>query len=48
LQNKKPILEMMDYFTEHYSELKNLIINEDSNGLEEFFARSRSHRESIL
>ncbi|MCL2760989.1 MAG: prephenate dehydrogenase/arogenate dehydrogenase family protein [Desulfuromonadales bacterium] len=48
LQNKKPIIEMMDYFTEHYSELKNLIVNDDSDGLEEFFARSRSHRESIL
>jgi prephenate dehydrogenase len=48
LQNRTAILEMMDFFAESYTELRNLVDSADGAGLERFFASSKQHRESIL
>jgi prephenate dehydrogenase len=48
LQNRSAVLEMMDFFAVHYAELRRLVAEGDGQGLEDFFDRSRQHRESIL
>ncbi len=48
LQNRTAVLEMMDFFAVHYGELRRLVAEGDGPGLEDFFDRSRQHRESIL
>ena len=48
LQNRSAVLEMMDFFAAHYGELRRLVAAADGPGLENFFDRSRQHRESIL
>lgn len=48
LQNRTAVLEMMDFFSAHYAQLRKLVAEADGPGLEEFFDRSRQHRESIL
>jgi len=48
LQNRAAVLEMMDFFSAHYAELRRLVADSDGPGLESFFDRSRQHRESIL
>jgi prephenate dehydrogenase len=48
LQNRSAVLEMMDFFTLHFADLRSLVASGDGDGLERFFARSRDHRESIL
>lgn len=48
LQNRSAVLEMMDFFTAHFAELRSLVANSDADRLVRFFERSRDHRESIL
>lgn len=48
LQNKNALLEMMDFFSLRYAELRSLVVNGDAEGLESFFEKSRNHRLSIL
>jgi prephenate dehydrogenase len=48
LQNRVAVLEMMDFFAAHFGELRRLVAAGDGPGLENFFDRSRQHRDSIL
>lgn len=48
LQNRAAVLEMMDFFSGRYAELRRIVAAGDGAGLEEFFTRSRQYRESIL
>jgi prephenate dehydrogenase len=48
LQNRDAVLEMMDFFSSQYARLRQLVAEGDGGGLENFFDRSRQHRESIL
>lgn len=48
LQNRTAVLELMDYFAATHAELRSLVASSDGAGLEQFFKRSREHRESIL
>ncbi|KAF0215985.1 MAG: prephenate [Geobacteraceae bacterium] len=48
LMNREGILEMMDFFSRYFAELRTLVEKGDSRGLEEFFARSKEHRDAIL
>ena len=47
LQNRSAVLEMMDFFSRKYAELRCLVANSDSAGLESYFASSRDQRDSI-
>lgn len=47
LQNRGAVLEMMDFFSGKYAELRELVANSDSTGLESYFASSRDQRDSI-
>jgi prephenate dehydrogenase len=48
LMNREGILEMMDIFAKYFSLLHSLLENADAPGLEDFFARSKQSRDSIL
>jgi prephenate dehydrogenase len=48
LMNRDGILEMMDLFAKYFSQLHTLLENTDGPGLEDFFARSKQSRDSIL
>jgi len=48
LMNRDGILEMMDLFAKYFSTLHSLLENADGPGLEDFFARSKQSRDSIL
>lgn len=47
LQNRSAVLEMMDFFTARYADLRSLVAAGDADGLEAFFAHSREQRDSI-
>jgi prephenate dehydrogenase len=47
LQNRSAVLEMMDFFSAKYAELRSLVAAGDAKGLERFFASSREQRDSI-
>ena len=48
LMNREAVLEMMDFFLEHFGRLRNLVEVGDGQGLENFFARSKESRDGIL
>ena len=48
LMNRESLLEMMDFFTDHFARLRHLVEAGDSAALTEFFVRSRDHRQTIL
>ncbi|MBT0653664.1 prephenate dehydrogenase [Geomobilimonas luticola] len=48
LMNRESILEMMDFFSRYFAELRSLVDGEDGAGLEDFFARSKEQRDAIL
>jgi prephenate dehydrogenase len=47
LMNRESILEMMDFFSGRFEELRALVATGDAAGLETFFARSKNSRDSI-
>lgn len=48
MMNREAVLEMMDFFEGYLAELRTLVANGDSQGLEGFFARSKEKRDAIL
>jgi prephenate dehydrogenase len=48
LMNRDGILETMDLYMHHFSQLRCLVERGDGPGLEDFFARSKKSRDSIL
>ena len=48
LMNREAILEMMDFFAGSLAELRDLVAEGDSDGLERFFARSKEQRDAIV
>ncbi|MGA7829188.1 MAG: prephenate dehydrogenase/arogenate dehydrogenase family protein [Geobacteraceae bacterium] len=48
LMNGPAILEMMDFFIDYFGQLRVLIANGDSTGLQKFFAESKRSRDAIL
>jgi prephenate dehydrogenase len=48
MMNRDAVLELMDFFAGYFSELRALVANKDSEGLEHFFARSKEKRDAIL
>ncbi|MDD2319393.1 MAG: prephenate dehydrogenase/arogenate dehydrogenase family protein [Geobacteraceae bacterium] len=48
LMNSSAILELMDFFADYFGRLRTLVANEDSDGLQEFFAESKRSRDAIL
>ncbi|HEY6838603.1 MAG TPA: prephenate dehydrogenase/arogenate dehydrogenase family protein [Geobacteraceae bacterium] len=48
LMNRECILELMDYFTGYFAELRALVAEKDAAGLEAFFTRSKESRDAIL
>ncbi|RII26673.1 MAG: prephenate dehydrogenase/arogenate dehydrogenase family protein [Geobacter sp.] len=48
LMNREGILEMMDFFSRYFGELRSLVDGADGAGLEAFFSRSKEHRDAIL
>jgi len=48
LSNSRAILEMMEHFEKFFGELKQIIQNQDSDRLYEYFLRSKESRDAIL
>jgi prephenate dehydrogenase len=48
MMNREGILELMDFFTGYYAELRRLVAEGDARGLEEFFTRSKERRDAML
>jgi prephenate dehydrogenase len=48
LMNRDGILEMMDFFSKYFMQLRSLLESADGSGLEDFFAKSKQSRDSIL
>lgn len=48
LMNRDSLLEMMDFFSDHLSRLREMVERGDGAALEEFFARSKEQRDAIL
>jgi prephenate dehydrogenase len=48
LMNRDGILETMDLYMHQFSQLRCLVERGDGPGLEDFFARSKKSRDSIL
>ncbi len=48
LMNRQGILEMMDFFSGYFTELRTLVEQGDGAGLEAFFAKSKESRDAIL
>ena len=48
LMNRDALLEMMDFFAESLAGLRHLVAGGNSQGLEQFFARSKEHRDGIV
>jgi prephenate dehydrogenase len=48
LMNRDGILEMMDFFSKYFMQLRSLLESADSTGLEDFFIKSKQSRDSIL
>ena len=48
LMNRECILEMMDYFTAYFAELRALVAAGDGAGLQRFFTESKKSRDGIL
>jgi len=48
VMNREAVLEMMDYFTAHFSRLRALVAEQEGTGLEAFFAGAKRSRDAIL
>jgi prephenate dehydrogenase len=48
LMNTPALLEMMDFFSDYFAQLRSLILEGDATGLETFFAESKRSRDAIL
>lgn len=48
LMNREAMLEMMDYFTRYFTDLRSLVEKGDGEGLERFFSDSKRTRDEIL
>lgn len=48
LMNGPAIMEMMDFFSDYFGQLRTLVENGDGAGLQKFFAESKSSRDAIL
>ncbi len=48
LMNGPAIMEMMDFFSDYFGQLRTLVENGDSAGLQKFFAESKRSRDAIL
>jgi len=48
LMNGPAIMEMMDFFTDYFAQLRALIENGDGAGLQKFFTESKRSRDAIL
>lgn len=48
LMNGPAIMEMMDFFTDYFGQLRALIESGDGDGLQKFFAESKRSRDAIL
>jgi len=48
LMNREAVVEMMEYFSRFFECLRLLVQDGDGVGLEDFFARSKKSRDSIL
>ncbi|MRR05874.1 MAG: prephenate dehydrogenase/arogenate dehydrogenase family protein [Deltaproteobacteria bacterium] len=48
LMNGPAIIEMMDFFSDYFAQLRTLVENVDGEGLQKFFAESKRSRDAIL
>ena len=48
LMNRAAVVEMMDYFTRYFGQLRELVTSGDGPALERFFAASKESRDAIL
>jgi prephenate dehydrogenase len=48
LMNGPAIMEMMDFFSDYFGQLRTLVENGDSAGLQKFFTESKRSRDAIL
>ncbi len=48
LMNREAIMEMMDYFTRYFAQLRDLIERSDGDGMRRFFEESKRSRDAIL
>ncbi|HEY6008036.1 MAG TPA: prephenate dehydrogenase/arogenate dehydrogenase family protein [Geobacteraceae bacterium] len=48
LMNRECVLELMDHFTAYFAELRTLVAAGDGEGLQRFFAESKTSRDAIL
>jgi prephenate dehydrogenase len=48
LMNGPAIMEMMDFFSDYFGQLRTLVENVDGDGLQKFFAESKRSRDAIL
>jgi prephenate dehydrogenase len=48
LMNGPAIIEMMDFFSDYFGQLRTLVESRDSTGLQKFFAESKRSRDAIL
>jgi len=48
LMNGPGIMEMMDFFSDYFGQLRTLVENADGAGLQKFFAESKRSRDAIL
>lgn len=48
LMNGPAIMEMMDFFSDYFGQLRTLVENADGEGLQKFFAESKMSRDAIL
>jgi len=48
LMNGPAIMEMMDFFSDYFAQLRTLVENVDGEGLQKFFAESKRSRDAIL
>lgn len=48
LQNRTALLEMMDVFSNYFAKLREMVMNDDGDSLERFFALSKEYRDGLI
>jgi prephenate dehydrogenase len=48
LQNRTAVLEMMDVFGNYFARLREMVVNDDGDALERFFALSKEYRDGLM
>jgi prephenate dehydrogenase len=48
LMNRDAILEMMDFFTRYFIQLRSLVESGDGDGMQRFFEESKESRDAML